>query len=84
MTEQAKRLKEELRCLSIDDRLELAHFLWESVGPPPGKVYETEEEFIVELNRRAEEHERDPSTGQPFREAIEELRQEALAEKNAS
>jgi hypothetical protein len=50
MTEQALRLQEELLRLPIEDRLEIAHILWESVEPPPGKVYETEEDFIAELD----------------------------------
>jgi|tagenome__1003787_1003787.scaffolds.fasta_scaffold17038528_1 putative addiction module component (TIGR02574 family) len=77
MTERATQLQEELLRLPAEDRLEIAHILWESVDPPPGRIHETEEEFIAELDRRAAEPEADPSTARPFREVIEELRKES-------
>jgi len=76
MTERALQLQKELLELAFMDRLELARVLWDSVGPPPDGRYETEEDFMAELDRRAAEHERDPSSARPFREVIEELRRE--------
>ena len=62
--------------LDFIDRLELARILWDSVSPPPDDRYETEEDFVAELDRRAAEHEADPSKSRSVREVIEELKRE--------
>jgi putative addiction module component (TIGR02574 family) len=79
MTDVASRLKDELLQLSEDDRLALARVLLESVGPEDD-VAEDEAAWIEELNRRSDDLAAGRATAQPFREAIEELRQEALRE----
>jgi putative addiction module component (TIGR02574 family) len=80
MTDVASRLKDELLQLSEDDRLALARVLLESVDGPEDDVAEDEAAWIEELNRRSDDLAAGRATAQPFREAIEELRQEALRE----
>jgi putative addiction module component (TIGR02574 family) len=75
MTDRARRLKEELLGLPEEDRVELAHFLWDSLEGEAGDEME-EGAFIAELERRSVDAEAGRTTEEPFRKAIEELRGE--------
>jgi putative addiction module component (TIGR02574 family) len=55
------------------ERLRLADALLESVGPPPGVLVEGEPGALEELDRRAEEHLREPSRARPWGEVRAEL-----------
>jgi putative addiction module component (TIGR02574 family) len=71
-------LLDELMRLDALDRLEIADKLWDSVHPPgsarPGDIVVITEEQLAELDRRIEEHKKDPSSAVPLEEAMERLR----------
>ena len=67
MTDTALRLRDELLQLPEEDRLELANVLFNSVE---------DAEWIEELERRSRSADANPSSEQPFRDAIAELRKE--------
>jgi putative addiction module component (TIGR02574 family) len=54
--------------LSPAEREELADCLWASLDPPDAVAGGTEDEFVAELNRRADELKADPSRGVPWDE----------------
>lgn len=81
MTDAAVRLKDEILRLSNEDRLELARVLWDSIEGPSDDIDEDEVAWIDELNRRAEDLNAGRTTAEPYRQVIEELRAEALREK---
>lgn len=56
------------------EREQIAHKLWESVPPLPKILYEDDPGFVEELDRRMEEHRRDPSTAVSWDEVRDELR----------
>ena len=59
-------LVNELLKLSSEERLQAAEELWESVLNDPDGPYELTDQQMRELERRMEEHERDPSTAIPW------------------
>jgi putative addiction module component (TIGR02574 family) len=61
-----KELVGQLLQLSPDERLRAAEELWESVVDEPDGPFTLSEEQWKELERRMEEHERDPSTAIPW------------------
>jgi len=65
-------LLDELMQLAYDERLEIAERLWDSVHPPgsawPGEPFVLSAEQKIEIDRRLAEHERDPSTAEPWEE----------------
>ncbi len=81
MTDIALRLKDEILRLSEEDRLQLARVLWDSIEGPPDDIDHDEAAWIEELNRRAEDLNAGRTTAEPYRQVIEELRAEALREK---
>lgn len=78
MSEVALRLRDELLRLPEEDRVALAHLLWDSIEEPPDDVVEDEAAWIAELERRSADADAGRATEQPFREAIEELRREVM------
>ncbi|HEY4114975.1 MAG TPA: addiction module protein [Rhizomicrobium sp.] len=56
----------ELLKLSAEERLEAAEELWESVVDDPESPFALSAEQIKEVERRAEELGRDPSSGIPW------------------
>lgn len=83
MTDVAAQLKTEVLKLSEADRLELALDLWESLADPDEDCHLDEKALIDELERRSADLDAGRATAQPYREAIDELRQEALRESRA-
>jgi putative addiction module component (TIGR02574 family) len=81
MTEIGLRLKDELLQLPAEDRVELGNILLDSVDGPNGFIDEKESAWIDELNRRLDDLKAGRAKAEPAREAIEELRQEALREQ---
>jgi len=63
-------LLDELMQLSPSERLDIAEKLWESVHPPgsalPGEAVVLTAEQMAEIDRRLEEHERNPERAQPW------------------
>jgi len=81
MTDIALKLKDEVLRLSNEDRLELARALWDSIDAPDDEIDADEAAWIAELDRRADDLAAGRATAEPFRKVIEELREEALREK---
>jgi len=61
----------ELMKLTMDERLELVHDLWDSIGSDALPPFSDEEKN--ELERRLEDHRRDPSTAITWDELKAEL-----------
>jgi putative addiction module component (TIGR02574 family) len=83
MTDSAQRLKDEVLRLSAEDREELARILWDSLRASDSDIDEDEAAWIAELDRRTADLEAGRATAEPFRDVIEELREEALQEKKS-
>ena len=83
MTDVAMRLKEELLHLSDEDREELARVLWDSLNAIGSEIDEDEKAWIAELDRRTADLEAGRATAEPFRQVIDELREEAFREKQS-
>ena len=64
----------ELLKLSAAERVQLAQDLWDSILEEP-EVLPLTEEQCQELDRRLQEHERDPSTALPWEEVRARLRE---------
>jgi putative addiction module component (TIGR02574 family) len=67
-----KALRDQVMGLPAAERWELAQELWESLSqadlPPPTA------EQLAEVDRRIEEHRRDPASAIPYEEVVERLR----------
>ena len=67
-------LAEEIRRLSVDERIRLVQDIWDGIAaetePPP-----LTEAQRSEVARRIAEHERDPSTAIPWEDALATLRE---------
>jgi putative addiction module component (TIGR02574 family) len=63
-------LLDELMQLSASERLDIAEKLWDSIHPPgsirPGEPFVLTDEQKAELDRRIEEHKRNPERAQPW------------------
>jgi len=55
-------LVDQLLKLSTEERMQAAEELWESVANEPDGPFALSDEQMRELERRIDEHERDPST----------------------
>lgn len=66
-------LPEDLLNLSVEDRLQLLDELWESIRQQPDSLPLTEEQRS-ELDRRLEEHQRDPEAAEPWLAVMEKIR----------
>jgi putative addiction module component (TIGR02574 family) len=71
-------LLDELMQLDAAERLDIAEKLWDSIHPPgsarPGDTVVITEEQLAEIDRRIEEHRRDPGSAIPYEEVVERLR----------
>ena len=56
----------ELLKLDAEERMQAAEELWESVTNDPAAPHGLSDEQVKEIERRIEEHERDPSTAIPW------------------
>ena len=65
-------LLDQLMQLPPEERVEIAHQLWDSV-PAASDGFELTVEQKAEIDRRLAEHERDPSTAIPYEEVREWL-----------
>ena len=72
MTATAEKLKTELVGLPAADRANLAHFLIQSLPPPPAM---TEQELDAELEKRGREIRQGKAKGEPVEKVIAELRE---------
>lgn len=72
MTAIAEKLKSELVELPAKERAQLAHFLIQSLPPPPAL---SEREFAAELEKRAGEIRQGKAKGDPVEKVIAELRE---------
>jgi putative addiction module component (TIGR02574 family) len=73
MSETAERLKTELASLPVEERWELADFLYKSLE---GEIDDTNEAaFDAELERRFEELRSGKEVGIPFEQAMKQLRE---------
>ena len=63
-------LLDELMQLSASERLDIAERLWDSIHPPgsirPGEPFVLTDEQKAELDRRIEEHKRNPERAEPW------------------
>ena len=63
-------LLDELMQLSASERFDIAEKLWDSIHPPgsirPGEPFVLTDEQKAELDRRIEEHKRNPERAQPW------------------
>jgi putative addiction module component (TIGR02574 family) len=71
-------LIEQLMQLDVDERLDIAEQLWDSVHPPgsarPGDPFVLTDEEKAELDRRLDEHKRRPERALPVEMVIERLK----------
>ena len=75
MSETGLRLKNELLGLPLEERIEVARAVWDSLDEKTVEELE-EAEWIAELERRSAAADAGLETEQDFREAIEQLRRE--------
>jgi putative addiction module component (TIGR02574 family) len=66
-------LPEDLLSLSVEDRLQLVDQLWESIRQQPDSLPLTKEQK-AELERRLEEHQRDPEAAVSWPAVMEKIR----------
>jgi len=66
-------LLSEIMQLSPDERMELVEEVWDSIADDPGRWPSTTPEQMAEINRRLEEHRRDPSSAISWEEVRERL-----------
>jgi putative addiction module component (TIGR02574 family) len=63
-------LLDELMQLSLPERLDIADKLWDSAHPPgsarPGDIVVLTPQQMAELDRRLEEHKKNPERAQPW------------------
>ena len=60
---------EQLKQLSITDRLQLVEDLWDSIAADaPNEAFPVSPELAAELERRLEEHRADPAAARPWAE----------------
>lgn len=68
----------EIAELTVAERLDLIDRLWASIeeecGPPPNSL--APEELMAELERRLENHHRDPSAAVPWEDVLADLDKE--------
>jgi len=64
---------EEIRRLSVSERLALVEEIWDSICDDPTSVPVSEAE-LAEARRRLADHDTDPSTAVPWEEAEKRLR----------
>ena len=69
MTDQAVR---EILKLSVREKLDLIGRIWDSIDEP--EDIELTDEEVAELERRADEHEREPSTAIPLEQVLAEMK----------
>jgi putative addiction module component (TIGR02574 family) len=71
-------LLDELMRLDASERLDIADKLWDSVHPPgsarPGETIVVAQDQMEEVERRIEEHRRNPDLAIPYEEVVERLR----------
>jgi putative addiction module component (TIGR02574 family) len=71
-------LLDELMQLSPSERLDIAEKLWDSLHPPgsarPGEEVSLTDEQLAEIDRRIEEHRKDPGSAIPYEDVVERLR----------
>ena len=71
-------LLDELMRLDASERLDIADKLWDSVHPPgsarPGGTIVVAQDQMEEIERRIEEHRRNPDSAIPYEEVVERLR----------
>jgi len=60
-------LPENLKPLSVEDRLQLIETIWDSISNDPEKIPLTDSQR-QELDRRKIEHEKDPAAAKPWSE----------------
>ncbi|HEX4952233.1 MAG TPA: addiction module protein [Thermoanaerobaculia bacterium] len=58
--------------MTVEERIELAEQLWDSVSAEPQRLALTEAQ-AAELDRRIAAYERDKNPGRPWREFLDEL-----------
>lgn len=63
----------ELRKLSVAERIQLAEDLWDSIALAPADVPGLTDAQRLELQRRLQEHERDPSAAVSWEQVRAEL-----------
>ena len=63
----------EINTLSVDDRLWLAHAIWDGI-PEGDRIPGLTDEQAAELDRRIAEAEANPDIGVPWREAMARIR----------
>ena len=61
--------------LSLEERLQLVEDLWDSIAESAeaDRAFPMTEEFKAELDRRLEEHRRDPESAIPWEDVRDEL-----------
>ena len=65
---------DDIRELSVDERLDLMDLIWDTIYAEPGEDELTDEQR-VELHRRIEEHKRNPSEGYAWEEVRRSIEQ---------
>lgn len=66
-------LPEDLLQLSVEERLQLLDDIWESIRQQPESLPLTDEQRS-ELDRRLEEHRRDPEAAEPWPAVMKKIR----------
>lgn len=65
-----EELIEEIRKLTVDERLDIVDVIWDSLG----EEVALDEATAAELERRMRDYEQSPEEGRPYRDVLVELR----------
>ena len=63
---------DDIRQLSVDERLELLEQIWETIAAEPDHVRLSNDQ-VAELDRRLDDYERDPEQGSPWEQVRERI-----------
>lgn len=65
-----EELIEEIRKLTVDERLDIVDSIWDSLG----EEVDLDEATAAELERRMRDYEQSPEEGRPYQDVLAELR----------
>ena len=75
MSEAGEKLKAALLELPLDEQLDIADFILDSIEPPPACCAKTIPGFIDEINRRVADFESGKTVGIPHEEVMRRMKE---------